>query len=133
MSHSDRFISKASISNLFSRWRPFLQLLEKNGEILKDLAAFADLYGRFLINGFVISDYFDGDLGRGLYLGPSILNHSCVPNAIQIFEGKRLIIKATRAIESIEEVRLFLKQAAELGEIFVIAKKFQNFNSFRFG
>ena len=46
-----------------------------------------EVYGRLTINSFEMTDVDDFAVGWGLYLAPSILNHSCVPNAEANFEG----------------------------------------------
>ncbi|KAF3430778.1 hypothetical protein E2986_00344 [Frieseomelitta varia] len=52
------------------------------------------IYGRICINSFNISN-LDTNIGVGIYLAPSILDHSCKPNAVAIFEGITIIIKIT--------------------------------------
>jgi len=54
---------------------------------------FKEVYGRLVINSFEVNDLEDDKVGWALYLAPSILNHSCVPNAEAEFKGKNIIIK----------------------------------------
>ena len=54
---------------------------------------FFDLYGRLLINGFEIADERQRTKGWGLYLAPSLLDHSCVPNTTVSFSGKTLRLR----------------------------------------
>ena len=37
-------------------------------------------------------------LGVGLYSAPSLLNHSCRPNTLPMFNGRQLLLKAVRDI-----------------------------------
>ena len=45
-------------------------------------------------------------LGIGFYIGTSIINHSCWPNAVAIFKGKARVIRAIDNIKSFNEVRI---------------------------
>ena len=55
---------------------------------------FKQVYGKLIINSFEISGDYDEKLGWALYLGPSILDHSCVPSAEVDFKGKNILIKS---------------------------------------
>ena len=59
---------------------------------------FLSVYGRIAVNSFSIVDGSEQDsIGSGLYLGPSIFDHSCVPNAAATFMPDRTIV--IRALE----------------------------------
>ena len=66
------------------------------------------IYCKLLINSFGI----DGDedissrVGKGLYLEASVFDHSCWPNAVWVFSGKTLCIRAITDIEKFEDVRI---------------------------
>jgi hypothetical protein len=60
------------------------------------------------INSFEMTDVDDFAVGWGLYLAPSILNHSCVPNAEANFEGKEIVIRLTVNIENSELSDIFI-------------------------
>lgn len=104
MSHQEEFGRNPLLQVIYMQYAPYINLLDKSRTVCADLCAFIEMYGKFNINGFVVSDYFAGDIGKALYLGPSVFDHSCDPNAIQIFMGKTLVVKAVRAIERLEEV-----------------------------
>ena len=55
---------------------------------------FKQVYGKLIINSFEISGQDDEKLGWALYIGPSILDHSCVPSAEVDFRGKNITIKS---------------------------------------
>ena len=110
MSHEAELLPNPAVRQLYSHLRPYIALLDKTGEICPDYATFVRLYGRFHTNAFTISDYFAGDVGKGLYLGPSVLDHSCDNNAIQAFIGKQLVIKAIRDINKSSDVSEILKK-----------------------
>ena len=56
-------------------------------------------------NAFTITNDFLTDTGLGLYLRASAINHSCHPNAAQLFtEGVTITIRALRDIQENEEI-----------------------------
>ncbi|XP_023211798.1 histone-lysine N-methyltransferase SMYD3-like isoform X1 [Centruroides sculpturatus] len=57
-----------------------------------------------VINSFSILDSEMQAIGSGLFLGPSILDHSCDPNAAVTFDGRFLHVRAVRDIPS-ENIR----------------------------
>ena len=107
MSHEDEVKRNPGVMLMYREWKPYLSLLDKDGTICPDFLAFVRLYGRFHTNGFSIADYFTGNIGKGLYLAPSIIDHSCDPNAVQFFVEKTLMIKAIRDIPSLKDVSHF--------------------------
>ena len=40
-----------------------------------------EIYGKIIVNGLKILDGNMSNVGHGLYIGTSILDHSCAPNA----------------------------------------------------
>ena len=52
-----------------------------------------------LINSFNYTNESNERLGTALYLGASMLDHSCLPNAAYSFRGGRI---AVRALENID-------------------------------
>lgn len=59
------------------------------------------IYGRITINSFSIFN-LDMNIGVGIYLGPSILDHSCKPNAVATFEGTTITVKAIEDLPSLD-------------------------------
>ena len=55
---------------------------------------FLECYGRMAVNSFnVLSETGEG-IGTALYLGPSIMDHSCRPNATVSFEdGYNIVVR----------------------------------------
>lgn len=51
------------------------------------------IYGRICVNSFNICNYELTSIGVGIYLGASILDHSCRPNTVVMFEGTNIIVK----------------------------------------
>ena len=67
---------------------------------------FIECYGRMAVNSFNILDPETGEgVGTGLYLGPSIMDHSCRPNACVTFEDQFNIV--VRALEPMEHRLIF--------------------------
>lgn len=70
-------------------------LFEFLGEtVLPNSAELMGIYGRLCVNSFNILDSEMNSIGTGMYLGPSIIDHSCKPNAVAVFEGTTIIIRA---------------------------------------
>lgn len=51
------------------------------------------IYGKLLINSFNILDNEMNSIGTGLYLGASVVDHSCNPNAVAIFYGTEINLR----------------------------------------
>lgn len=45
------------------------------------------------VNGFTILDPEMLSVGTGIYLGTSIMDHSCEPNAVAVFKGTTINIR----------------------------------------
>uniref|UniRef100_T1IMZ4 MYND-type domain-containing protein n=1 Tax=Strigamia maritima TaxID=126957 RepID=T1IMZ4_STRMM len=73
----------------------------------------SEIYGKAFINTFRIHD--DGKkLGKGLYLGASILDHSCQPNASFVFDGPTLLLTATEDIPQLDASNVFISYVGTL-------------------
>eukprot|EP00092_Neocalanus_flemingeri_P092733 GFUD01117774.1.p1 GENE.GFUD01117774.1~~GFUD01117774.1.p1 ORF type:complete len:232 (+),score=61.38 GFUD01117774.1:112-807(+) len=104
-------------SDLLSHKKDFLKSTEKteNVKIVYDeveefllddmpsLDQFMEVLGRLYINGFEICDRQMETYGWGVYLGPSILDHSCQPNCMVSFHGNSLSVTAASHISLLEE------------------------------
>jgi len=84
-------------------------------EVLKDCLNIQDIipkpdlfeiYCKVLINSFNVMDDDYQPVGIALYLGPSVLDHSCRPNATVVFVGKTIMVRSVEAIPSFREVRI---------------------------
>ncbi|XP_067844728.1 histone-lysine N-methyltransferase SMYD3 isoform X1 [Heptranchias perlo] len=62
------------------------------------------LFGQVTCNCFTISNGEMQEVGVGLYPSMSLLNHSCDPNSVIVFEGKQLQLHAVRQIQADEEL-----------------------------
>ncbi|OQV21084.1 hypothetical protein BV898_04848 [Hypsibius exemplaris] len=67
---------------------------------------FLRIFGCLQINCFGIRSPFLIGVGEGLYLGPSVIDHSCEKNAVFLFQGTQILIKAIAPIASLSEARI---------------------------
>ncbi|XP_008559896.1 uncharacterized protein LOC103580056 [Microplitis demolitor] len=77
-------------------------------EIIPEPKKLLEIFGRMSVNSFNILDTDMTSLGVGIYLGPSILDHSCKPNATAIFEGTKLLIRTLCDLESLDWSKIFI-------------------------
>jgi len=71
--------------------------------LLDDMPSFKEFirfYGKVVINDFELRQ-FSGEnenesLGMGVYLAPSIMDHSCTPNAEHEFNGKKMTVRSLK-------------------------------------
>ncbi|XP_043551361.1 histone-lysine N-methyltransferase SMYD3 isoform X1 [Chiloscyllium plagiosum] len=64
------------------------------------------LFGQVTCNCFTISDGEMQEIGVGLYPSMSLLNHSCDPNCVIVFDRKQLQLHAIRQIQADEELTI---------------------------
>ena len=64
----------------------------------------AKLLSQFEVNMLRIQDNDLHSIGGGLYIIPSLLNHSCIPNCSVVFEGKTLSVRIVSPIPSGQQV-----------------------------
>lgn len=63
---------------------------------------------QMMINRFSVQNAYLEPIGEALYIGPSIHDHSCSPDAGYTFNGSQLIIRAARdmTITNARQVRV---------------------------
>lgn len=54
------------------------------------------------INSFNICDKELKSIGTAIYLGASIIDHSCDPNTVTVFDGTTIFIRTIREIENFD-------------------------------
>ena len=73
----------------------------------KNPEAGIDIYGRYVINSLSIYNIMQDDIGHGLYLGASILDHSCHPTAIWNFcKGTDLFVRTIEDVDDLDGLRV---------------------------
>ncbi|GLV43770.1 SET and MYND domain containing class 3 [Carabus blaptoides fortunei] len=75
---------------------------------LPNTAELLGIYGRMCINGFTILDAEMTSIGTGIYLGASVIDHSCKPNALAVFEGTTIYIRTTEALAVFDWSQIFI-------------------------
>ncbi|CAL4935494.1 unnamed protein product [Urochloa decumbens] len=107
----NQLVLYAQMANLVKLVLPSLEL---------DLKEIAHTFSKFACNAHTICDPELRPLGTGLYPVISIINHSCVPNAVLIFDGRTAYVRALQPIGKDEEVSIsYIETAA-------VTKKRQN-------
>ncbi|XP_062214848.1 histone-lysine N-methyltransferase ASHR1 isoform X2 [Phragmites australis] len=102
----NQLVLYAQMANLVSLILPSLDL-----EL--DLKEIAHTFSKFACNAHTICDPELRPLGTGLYPVISIINHSCVPNAVLIFDGRTAVVRALQPIGKDEEVSIsYIETAA---------------------
>ena len=57
-----------------------------------------------LTNSFSVCDGEMQGIGVGVYPSAALVNHSCRPNTVAVFDGRELRLRAVQSISSGEEV-----------------------------
>ncbi|GAU93697.1 hypothetical protein RvY_05595 [Ramazzottius varieornatus] len=98
----------------FPQWRSLFEVVDPAGQTFRknDGDEFLlEIFGKFRINSFGIMSPFkvghsQYQVGYGIYLGPSVFDHSCDANATQFFDRTALVIRANRNISTLHDVRI---------------------------
>jgi SET and MYND domain-containing protein len=61
-----------------------------------------EIYGKICVNSFTILDSDMNGIGIAIYLAPSVIDHSCKPNAVAIFESTTILIRAVEDISCLD-------------------------------
>ncbi|KAL8137976.1 hypothetical protein V2J09_003977 [Rumex salicifolius] len=68
------------------------------------LREIAENFSKLACNAHSICDYELRPLGTGLYYVISIINHSCLPNSVLVFDGREAVVRAVQHIPKGTEV-----------------------------
>ncbi|KAM8720971.1 hypothetical protein ACLKA7_006932 [Drosophila subpalustris] len=66
------------------------------------------IYGRLVTNGFNILDAEMNSIATAIYLGVSITDHSCQPNAVATFEGNELHVHAIEDLPCLDWSKIYI-------------------------
>ncbi|RZF37970.1 hypothetical protein LSTR_LSTR005470 [Laodelphax striatellus] len=69
-------------------------------DVLPNPVEMLGIYGRLCVNGFNICDPDMTSIGVGIYLAPTIIDHSCDPNAVAVFEQRTISIRAIKELSA---------------------------------
>ena len=70
--------------------------------------AYTLFLAKVICNTFYILDWSMDAVATGLYLLPSLLNHSCSPNCMVVYNGTQLSLRTIRDVKAGEQVSLAL-------------------------
>uniref|UniRef100_UPI00358EEA8A histone-lysine N-methyltransferase SMYD3-like n=1 Tax=Myxine glutinosa TaxID=7769 RepID=UPI00358EEA8A len=62
------------------------------------------LFGKIHCNSFTITNNDLEDIGVGIYPSLSLLNHSCEPNCVTVFDGIKLLLRTVKDVQQGEEL-----------------------------
>lgn len=107
MAHVFIFVDYSDIKKDAKRMEHFTSLcgvlFEFLGNIqMPNIAELMGIYGRMCINSFNILDLNMSSIGVGIYLGASVMDHSCKPNAVVVFEGTTIIVRTLMDLPSLD-------------------------------
>lgn len=71
-------------------------------DLLPTFAELMVMYGRMCVNSFNICNQELQSLGTGIYLGASIIDHSCEPTALATFEGTSIFIRTLQDLPELD-------------------------------
>uniref|UniRef100_A0A1A9WZC6 MYND-type domain-containing protein n=1 Tax=Glossina brevipalpis TaxID=37001 RepID=A0A1A9WZC6_9MUSC len=85
-----------------------LSEMMQNDMILPNQTELLSIHGRLITNGFNILDAEMNSIATAIYLGVSVTDHSCKPNAVATFEGTTLHIHAIEDMEFLDWSKIFI-------------------------
>uniref|UniRef100_A0A1I8MCF8 MYND-type domain-containing protein n=2 Tax=Musca domestica TaxID=7370 RepID=A0A1I8MCF8_MUSDO len=85
-----------------------LSEMMQDSAIVPNEAELLTIYGRLITNGFNILDAEMNSIATAIFLGVSVTDHSCKPNAVATFEGTTLHIQAIEDIECLDWSKIFI-------------------------
>lgn len=84
-----------------------VQFLDES--LIPNAAELMGIYGRICTNCFNILDNNMNTIGAGIYLGASVIDHSCIPNAVAVFEGTTIYIRTLKDLPSLDWSQVSIK------------------------
>ncbi|KAM6278950.1 histone-lysine N-methyltransferase SMYD3 [Porphyrio hochstetteri] len=84
----------------------YLKTEIQDASCLPPAVDFFQIFAKVTCNCFSISNGEMQDVGVGVYPSMSLLNHSCDPNCVIIFEGYQLLLRSIREIQIGEELTI---------------------------
>ncbi|XP_041369193.1 histone-lysine N-methyltransferase SMYD3-like [Gigantopelta aegis] len=113
-SHTDEIKADVKRTEIFVKMSYIICQLVGDRFPVPDASKLLDMFGKMTINSFSICDAEMQAIGTGIYLSPSLLDHSCQPNAVATFTGKTISIRAVSDIEETEPSKVFLSYIDQL-------------------
>lgn len=75
-----------------------------------NIAELMGIYSRICINSFNILDLNMNSIGVGIYLGASVMDHSCKPNAVVVFDGTTIAVRTLVDLPSLDWSRVSINK-----------------------
>ncbi|XP_068795425.1 histone-lysine N-methyltransferase SMYD3 isoform X3 [Struthio camelus] len=97
---------KEGLRHLAQTLQLYLKAEIQDASQLPPAIDFFQIFTKVTCNCFAISNGEMQDVGVGLYPSMSLLNHSCDPNCVIIFEGYQLLLRSVREIQIGEELTI---------------------------
>lgn len=77
-------------------------------QLLPNDVELVQLYGKMLVNSFNILDNDLNSIGTGIYLGVSVTDHRCTPNAVVTFDGTTLCMRSIQPMKTNDFSKIFI-------------------------
>jgi len=126
LSHSDDFLKHQGKADHFRGIHAEVE--EYLWDQTPDFEEFMEIIGRIYINGFEVCDDNMDTYGWAVYLGPSIMDHSCSPTAEVSFTGNRITVTLLRDVYDLSEVSISYCNSNQL----TVARQEQLYNNYFF-
>ncbi|XP_015903382.1 histone-lysine N-methyltransferase SMYD3 [Parasteatoda tepidariorum] len=112
MSHADDIkqdpVDSQTVKDLFITLQRYI-----GSSNMSSLEYLTEIYGKTVINSFSICHEMQS-IGWGLYLGASIFDHSCDPNAVQIFDGTILSVRMRKNVPHRDLKQVYISYLNEI-------------------
>ncbi|CAN1239993.1 Histone-lysine N-methyltransferase ASHR1 [Linum grandiflorum] len=89
---------------LYAQMANLVNLILQLPESEINIKEIAQNFSRLACNAHTICDSELRPIGTGLYPVISIINHSCLPNAVLVFEGNSAVVRAVQPVSEADEV-----------------------------
>ena len=103
-SHGKEIGKDVRLMEAFDTLYRSLQFCMKDGLPSREIVQ--SIYAKTLINQIDIYTHTGTRLGVGLYLDASVLDHACAPNAVTIFRGKEMIVRAIEDVDDFNDLSI---------------------------
>ncbi|XP_033727938.1 histone-lysine N-methyltransferase SMYD3-like isoform X2 [Pecten maximus] len=115
-SHSDKIMSDQQRMEQLSKIAFTLEKLLGDSK-LPPADELLEIFGKMVINSFTVCDGELQPVGVAIYLSPSLLDHSCEPNAVATFQGTKLTVRATQDIPDPSPTNIYISYVDQLDTI----------------
>ncbi|XP_067662654.1 histone-lysine N-methyltransferase SMYD3-like isoform X2 [Haliotis asinina] len=112
--HSCEILQDEKRSDLLAKATFTLRQMVGDSVSLPEAGDILDVFGRMVINTFSICDGEMQPIGSGVYLSPSLLDHSCVPNAVAVFTGTTLSVRCLTDIPGDQPTQVLISYIDQL-------------------